>query len=42
VRLHQHYWLRVWTPAGARGALGSAALRLEDMSDFLFSMGAQA
>ncbi len=36
------YWLRVWTPAGARAALGSAALRLEDVSDSLFSMGAQA
>jgi Type II secretion system (T2SS), protein E, N-terminal domain len=42
VRLHQHYWLRVWTPAGARAALGTAALRPEDVSDFLFSMGAQA
>ena len=42
VRLHQHYWLRVWTPTGARAALGSAALRLPDVSDFLFSIGAQA
>jgi hypothetical protein len=42
VRLHQHYWLRVWTPASAKAALGSAALRLEDVSDFLFSIGAQA
>lgn len=42
VRLHQHYWLRVWTPAGARAVLGSAALRLEDVTDFLFSIGAQA
>jgi hypothetical protein len=42
VRLHQHYWLRVWTPTGAKAALGSAALRLEDVTDFLFSIEAQA
>jgi hypothetical protein len=42
VRVHQHYWLRVWTPAGTKAALGRASLQLEDVSDLLFSMGAQA
>jgi hypothetical protein len=42
VRLHQHYWLRVWTNPGTRAVLGGAAARLEDISDFLFTIGAQA
>jgi hypothetical protein len=42
VRLHQHYWLRVWTNPGTRAVLGGATARLEDIQDFLFTIGAQA
>lgn len=42
VRLHQHYWLRVWTEAGAKAVSSNAAARQEDVSDHLFTIGAQA
>jgi hypothetical protein len=49
VRLHQYYWLRVWTSPDSRVGVGSVPERLEEVSDFLFtireaamSMGGQA
>jgi hypothetical protein len=42
VRLHQHYWLRVWTEGGTKARVGNAAARQEDVSDFLFRIGAEA
>jgi hypothetical protein len=42
VRLHQYYWLRLWTEAGSKAVVGSAGARREDVSDFLFRIGAEA
>jgi hypothetical protein len=39
VRVHRHYWLRVWTDQGARAAAGSVPVRVKDVSDFLFTIG---
>jgi hypothetical protein len=40
VRLHQHYWLRIWSEYGASGV--SLPSRPGDVSDFLFTIGHQA
>jgi hypothetical protein len=41
VRLHQHYWLRLWLETGAMGRSGSLPRTGEDVIDHVFSIGAR-
>ena len=42
VRLHQHYWLRLWLESGTKGTAGNLPRSREDMQDCIFSVGARA
>ncbi|MEO6982064.1 MAG: hypothetical protein ABI072_02985, partial [Edaphobacter sp.] len=42
VRLHEHYWLRVWLERGAAGRMGSLPVTGEDVFDYVFSVGVRA
>jgi Type II secretion system (T2SS), protein E, N-terminal domain len=39
VRLHQHYWLRMWLESGAIGKVGRLPLTGEDVMDHVFTVG---
>jgi Type II secretion system (T2SS), protein E, N-terminal domain len=39
VRLHQHYWLRLWLESGVVGRAGSLPVTSEDMIDHVFTVG---
>lgn len=39
VRLHQHYWLRLWLERGTTGKAGNLPVNREDMLDYVFSIG---
>jgi len=41
VRLHQHFWLRVWKQTGAKLEAGTVPSRFEDVHDYLFTVGAE-
>jgi hypothetical protein len=38
VRVHQHYWLRLWLESGAVGRIGSLPVTREDVMDYVFSI----
>jgi hypothetical protein len=41
VRVHQHYWLRLWLESGAVSRIGSLPVMKEDVMDYVFSTKAQ-
>jgi hypothetical protein len=41
VRVHQYYWLRVWLESGAISAVGHLPTGIEDVQDYLFTIGGQ-
>ena len=41
VRLHGFYWLRMWMESGARGKTGSLPGGVEDMMDYIFTLGVE-
>ena len=41
VRMHEHYWLRLWLESGALGAAGNVPATGEDVRDFIFTLGAR-
>ena len=40
VRLHRYYWLRLWLESGTKGRAGSLPTGVEDMQDYVFTIGA--
>ena len=40
VRLHQYYWLRFWLESGTKSRTGSLPTGVEDMQDYVFTVGA--
>jgi hypothetical protein len=38
VRIHHHYWLRLWLEASARGSQGNLPRSRDDMADYVFAM----
>jgi len=42
VRIHQHYWLRIWLESGAYSGVGSLPATGEDVSDTVFTVGSRA
>jgi len=42
VRMHQHYWLRMWLETGAMSAAGTVPGTTEDVFDTIFQIGLQA
>jgi hypothetical protein len=39
VRIHQYYWLRVWLESGAISGIGNLPASMEDVQDYLFTIG---
>lgn len=42
VRLHGYYWLRMWMESGARGKAGNLPAAVEDVKDYIFTLGTGA
>ena len=42
VRLHRHYWLRVWLERDAMRGVGTLPKSSEDVGDFVFTLGGSA
>ena len=41
VRMHEHYWLRLWLESGALGKAGNVPMTGEDVRDFIFTIDAR-
>jgi hypothetical protein len=40
VRLYRYYWLRFWLESGTKDRAGSLPTGVEDMQDYVFTVGA--
>jgi len=41
VRLHEHYWLRVWKQSAGKVAAGAVPSDVDDVLDYLFTIGSE-